>query len=167
MNYNKNYIGGIIMENITFFEVILQPKGNVFAFPIIMIIFVFIVMLVITWLMVGTIFTTKNTSISIKDGEVIINSFLYGRKILINNILTNEIKTINLKQDEEYRISAKTNGISLPNYKSGWMRLKNGKRALVFLTNEEKVLLMPTKDFIILFSMEKAEEFINKIKGIK
>jgi hypothetical protein len=155
------------MENITFFEVIPQPKGNIFAFPIIMIIFVFIVMLFITWLMVGTIFTTKNTSISIKDGEVIINSFLYGRKITIENILINEIKTINLNQDKEYSISVKTNGISLPNYKFGWMRLKNGKKALVYLTNEEKVLLMPTKDFIILFSMEKTEEFINKIKEIK
>jgi hypothetical protein len=154
------------MENITFFEVIPQPKGNVFAFPIIMIIFVFITMLVITWLMVGTIFTTKNTSISIKDGEVVINSFLYGRKIPIENILINEIKTINLKQDEEYGISVRTNGISLPSYKSGWMRLKNGERALVYLTNEEKVLLMPTKDFVILFSMEKMEEFINKINEI-
>jgi hypothetical protein len=154
------------VENITFFEVITLPKGNVFAFPIIMIIFVFIMMLVITWLMVGTIFTTKNTSISIKDGEVVINSFLYGRKIPIENILINEIKTINLNQDEEYGISVRTNGIGLPNYKSGWMRLKNGKKALVYLTNEEKVLLMPTKDFVILFSMEKTEEFINKIKGI-
>jgi len=155
------------MENITFFEVIPQPKGNVFAFPIIMIIFVSIVMLFITWLMVGTIFATKNTSISIKDGEVAINSFLYGRKIPIENILINEIKTINLNQDKEYGISVRTNGINLPNYKSGWMRLKNGKKALVYLTNEEKVLFMPTKDFVILFSMEKTDEFINKINEIR
>jgi hypothetical protein len=155
------------MENITFFEVIPQPKGNIFAFPIIMILFVFIVMSIITWLMLGTIFTTKNTSISIKDGEVIINSFLYKRKIPIENILINEIETINLNQDEEYRISTRINGIGLRNFKSGWMRLKNGKRALVYLTNEEKVLLMPTKDFIVLFSMEKTEEFVNKIKAIK
>ena len=155
------------MENITFFEVIPKPTGNIFAFPIIMIIFVFIVMLVITWLMIGTIFTTKNTSISIKDDEVIINSFIYGRKIPIENILINEIKTINLNQDEEYSISARTNGISLPNYKFGWMRLKNGKKALVYLTNKEKVLLIPTKDFVILFSMKRTEEFINKIEGKK
>jgi len=155
------------MENITFFEVIPQPKGNVYAFPIIMIIFIFITMLVVTWLMIGIIITTKNTSISIKNGEVVINSFLYGRKIPIENVLINEIKTINLNQDEEYGISVRTNGIGLPNYKSGWMRLKNGKRALVYLTNKEKVLLMPTKDFVILFSMEKTEEFISKIKEIK
>ena len=154
------------MENITFFELIPPPKGNVFAFPIIMIIFVFITMLVITWLMVGTIFTTKNTSISIKDGEVVINSFLYGRKIPIENILINEIKIINLNQNEEYGISGRTNGISLPNYKSGWIRIKNGKRALIYLTNKEKVLLLPTKDFVILFSMEKTEKFINRIKKI-
>jgi len=107
----------------------------------------------------------KNTSISIKDNEVVINSFLYGRKIPIENIMINEIKTINLNKDEEYDISVRTNGTSLPNYKSGWMKLKNGKKALVYLTNKNRVLLMPTKDFVILFSMEKTDEFINKIKG--
>jgi hypothetical protein len=152
------------MGNTTFFEVIIQPRGNVYAFPIIMIVFVFITMLVVTWLMVGIIFTIKNTSISIKDGEVVINSFLYGRKIPKENISINEIRIINLNQYEEYTTSARTNGINLPNFKSGWMWLKSGKRALVYLTNKEKVLSMPTKNFIILFSMEKTEEFINKLK---
>jgi len=155
------------MENTIFFEAMTQPKGNIYAFPIIIILVVFIAMLVVTWLMVGTFFSIKNTSISIKDGEVVINSFLYGRKIPIENILVNEIETINLNKDVEYDISVRTNGTSLPNYKSGWMKLKNEKKALVYLTNKEKVLLMPTKDFVILFSMEKTDEFINKIKGIK
>jgi hypothetical protein len=122
-------------------------------------------MLVVTWLMFGVIFSSKNTSISIKDNEVVINSFLYGRKIPIENISINEIQTINLNQDEEYVIAARTNGTSLPNFKSGWMRLKNGEKALVFLTDIENVLLMPTKDFVVLFSMERTEEFINKLKG--
>ena len=52
MCFFDNDFGGKIMENITFFEVIPQPKGNVYAFPIIMIIFVFITMLFVTWLMV-------------------------------------------------------------------------------------------------------------------
>jgi hypothetical protein len=152
------------MGNILFLETITQPKGNVYVFPVIVIIFIFIVMLVITWLMVGTIFSSKNTSISIKDGEVVINSFLYGRKIPIENILVNEIQAINLNQNEEYNISVRTNGTSMPNFKSGWMRLKNGKKALVFLTNVENALLMPTKDFVLLFSMERTNEFINKLK---
>jgi hypothetical protein len=151
------------MENTVFWETIIQPKGNIYIFPIVMIIFMIIMTLGIIGLMVGVISTSKNTSISIKNNEIIINSFMYGRKIPIENIFVNEIKRINLN-DSEYNIRIRTNGISLPYLKCGWMRLKNQQKALVYITDKENVLLMPTKDFVVLFSMEKIDEFINKLK---
>ena len=153
------------MENTVFWETIIQPKGNIYIFPIVMIIFMIIMSLGVIGLMVGVISASKNTSISIKDNEVIINSFMYGRKIPIENILVNEIQRINLN-DSEYNIRIRTNGISLPYLKSGWMRLRNQKKALVYITNTENVLLIPTKDFVVLFSIEKTDEFINKLKKI-
>ena len=148
------------MENIIFFESITQPKGFLNLLPIIIVV---LVMLLVLGLLIGIIFSIKHTSISIKDEDIIIKSFLYGRKIPIEDVSINEIRTINLKRNNEYDISFKTNGIGLPNFYSGWMRLNNSKKALVFLTNKENVLLMPTKNFVVLFSMEKTEEFKNKI----
>ena len=66
------------MKNAVFWETIIQPKDNIYIFPIVII-------------------------ISIKDNEIIIDSFMYGRKISINNILVNEIQRINLN-DPEYNI---------------------------------------------------------------
>jgi len=123
--------------------------------------------MVLIGLIIGFIFSMKHTSISIKNNEVIIKTFLYGRTIPISEILINEIRTINLNQNNDYNISIRTNGIGLPNLYLGWMKLKNGKKALVYLTDKENVLLMPTKDFIILFSMQRTEEFIKKINDIK
>ena len=151
------------MENTAFFETIIQPKGNIYFLPIFMIILMVIVTVGLIGLMVGVISASKNTSISIKDNEIIINSFMYGRKIPIENILIDEIKRINLN-DSEYNIRRRTNGISLTYFKSGWMRLINREKALVYITNTENVLFMPTKDFVVLFSMEKIDEFINKLK---
>jgi hypothetical protein len=152
------------MENIIFFETMAQPKGFLNYLPII--IFIVLILALIS-LIIGFLFSMKHTSISIKNDEVIIKTFLYGRKIPVNDILINEIRVINLKQNDEYNISIRTNGIGLPNFHLGWMRLKNKEKALVFLTTRENVLLMPTKNFIVLFSMEKTEEFISKIKGIR
>ena len=148
-----------------FFQTITQPKGNVYAFPVSMIIFMFIVMLLVTWLMAGIISATKNTSISIKDGEVVINSFIYGRKIPIENIMVNEVKPINLNVDKEFNVSIRTNGIGMSNFLSGWAQLNNGSKALVFLTDRDNVLFVPTKDFILLFSMVNHNEFIQQIKN--
>ena len=151
------------MEETLFLETIIQPKGSVYILPVVII----LIILAALGLMAGIFSSIKNTGISIKDREVVIKSFPYGRKIPIENILVNELEKIDLNQNKEYNISVRTNGVGLPNFHSGWMRLKNKEKALVFLTNKENVLLMPTKDFIVLFSMEKADEFINTIREIK
>ena len=152
------------MENIIFIETIAQPKGFLNVLPIIIFI---VLIIVLIGLIIGFIFSMKYTNILIKNNDVIIKAFLYGRKISIDDIFINEIQTINLNQNNEYNISFRTNGIGLPNFHFGWMKLKNGKKALVFLTNRENVLLMPTKNFVVLFSMQKTEEFIQKITEIK
>ena len=46
------------------------------------------------------------------------------------------------------------------------MRLRNQKKVLVYITNTENVLLIPTKGFVVLFSMERIDEFMNKLKEI-
>jgi hypothetical protein len=155
------------MNESVFFETIIQPKGNIYIFPIIMSVFIIIVAVVTAGLMAGVISASKNTSISISGNEIIINSFIYGRKIPIENVLLDGIQKINLKDNKEFDISIKTNGVNVPNFSSGWMRLKNKEKALVFITDKENVLMIPTKDFKILFSMKKTDEFMNKIRAIK
>jgi len=81
-------------------------------------------------------------------------------------VIVNEIKTVNLNENREYHISLRKNGIGLPKFLSGWMKLSNGNKALVYLTDRNNVLVIPTKDYVLMFSMEKGNEFIEKIKNI-
>ena len=131
------------MDNVIFFEIITQPKIllNIISFIIILLV-----------IFIGIIFVIKNTSISINEKYIIIKSFPYGKIISMNDVILNETKEINLKQIKDFNVRIRTKGISIPNFLSGWMRLYNGQKALVYLTNREKALLIPTNDFIILFS---------------
>jgi len=148
------------MDNVAFFETITQPRSVLSIVPIL------IIMLVLFGLFIGIIFAIKNTSISISGKDIVISSFLYGRKIPISDVLLSQAQTINLIQNNDFNVRIRTNGIGLPNFLSGWMRLNNGQRALAFLTNRENVLLLPTADFVLLFSMERTEEFIKKLNEI-
>jgi hypothetical protein len=150
--------GGAAMEN-TVYSMI-QPKGNVYILPVIIIIFLLVLMVA----MVGTLISIKRTAISIGAGEIVIDSFPYGRKIPAENILAHEVKAVNLNETKEYDIAVRLNGIGLPNFYSGWMKLNNGKKALTFITDKNSVLLMPTKDYVVLFTMDKIEEFISGLK---
>jgi hypothetical protein len=149
------------MDNVAFFETITQPRSVLSVVPIL------IIMLVLFGLFIGIIFAIKNTSISISGKDIVISSFLYGRKISISDVLLSQAQTINLIQNNDFNVRIRTNDIGLPNFLSGWMRLNNGQRALAFLTNRENVLLLPTADFVLLFSMERTEEFIKKLNEIK
>ncbi|MDR0382934.1 MAG: PH domain-containing protein [Spirochaetaceae bacterium] len=145
------------MEKTTYFWTITQPKGNAYVMSVLF--------LLIGGITVGIIFAMKGTTIAIKDGEVVIKTFLYGKKIPIENIDVDGIRAVNLNLDKEYNVSIRTNGIGLPNFLSGWAKLNNGNKALVYLTDRNNVLLMPTKKYTLLFSMETPDEFIEKIKS--
>ena len=152
------------MDNVIFMESITQPKG-IFNHLSLMTLVIIVVGLIV--LFFGIFYSMRNTNLSLTDKEVIIKSMFYGRKIPLENILIDEIKSINLTENVEYKISIRTNGIGLPGFRLGWMRLKNGQKALVYLTDVNNVLLLPTKDFVVLFSMNNIEEFIGKISRIK
>jgi hypothetical protein len=47
------------------------------------------------------------------------------------------------------------------------MRLKNGKKVLTFITDKNSVALIPTTGYLLLFSMNNIDEFINKINELK
>ncbi|MDR2798923.1 MAG: PH domain-containing protein [Treponema sp.] len=155
------------MDNILYFTTITQQKGGTFNVSIIIVILAFVVIVPLIILTCSIINSMKNTSLTLTENEIIIKSIFYGRKIPLKNILIDGIKQINIEENKEYDISIRTNGISVPYFKSGWMRLENGKKALTFITNKTNVVLIPTKDYLILFSMDKIDKFIEKIKEIR
>ena len=160
MRYNK------IMGTIVYFNSLIQPKEETGIIPIFMIGIILIILIPLIILTVGIISSIKNTTLTLTEKEIIIKSTFYGRKIPLENIMIDGIKGISLDENTEYNVSIRTNGISIPQYKSGWMRLKNGEKALIFITDKNNVVLIPTEDYSILFSMNNIDEFIKKIKEV-
>ena len=154
------------MDNILYLNTLIQPKEGIGFISILMIGIMLIIIIPLIILTFGIISSMRNTTISLTENELIIKSMFYGRKIPLENIMINGIKKINLEEDTEYNISIRTNGTSIPGFKSGWMRLKNGEKALTFITDKNNVVLIPVKDYLLLFSMDNIDDFINKIKEI-
>ena len=60
------------------------------------------------------------------------------------------------------RTSARTNGIGLPNYQAGWFRLNNREKALVFVTDWSRSVIVPTtEDYTLLANPEDPDGFIS------
>jgi hypothetical protein len=85
---------------------------------------------------------------------------LYGRSILWEDINREGIKVLNLNIDTDYQLERRTNGAGMPGFASGWFRLANNEKALVFVTDRNRVVYIPTRqDYSVLLSVSEAEKF--------
>jgi hypothetical protein len=155
------------MDTIVYISSLIQPKEGAGFVPILMVVLMLVIIIPLVILTFGIISSIKNTTLTLTEKELIIKSALYGRKIPLENIMVDGIKGISLDENTDYNLSIRTNGTALPQFKSGWFRLKNREKALVFVTDKNNVVLIPTKDYLLLFSMNNIDEFINKIKALK
>ncbi len=58
----------------------------------------------------------------------------------------------------------RTNGAGLPGYQAGWFRLQSGEKALVFVTDLERVVYVPTNEgYSLLLSVEEPDEFLDAL----
>jgi hypothetical protein len=73
----------------------------------------------------------KNTPIIITNEKLTIKLLFYGKTISLDKINVNGLRQLNLHSDQEYNIKIRSNGIGLPNFYVGWMRLNNGNKSLV------------------------------------
>jgi hypothetical protein len=138
------------LENYT--HAFIAPKLTAFIVPVLF------VCLMAVMLVAGVVVlhNMKNMGISVGNGFLTVNSLFYGRKIPLGEIDPNGVKSLNLRDErnKDYRAKLRTNGIGLPGYLVGWMRLHNGHKALVYITDKTNVALIPTANFDVLVSTD-------------
>ena len=61
----------------------------------------------------------------------------------------------------------RTMGTGLPGYQAGWYRLKNGERALLYLTDRSRAVYVPTTaGYSVLLSPAEPDAFMSAIRSI-
>jgi len=140
----------------------IQPSSNTVLY---MVIPLCILLLAVMVLLVACYISSKRASFTINNGTLEISATLYGRKIPLSDIRKEDVARINPGEDAGLQTRWRTNGIGLPGYSEGWFRLKNGKKALLFVTDKNRSVLVPTKkDFVLILSPADPDEFIRAIR---
>jgi crotonobetainyl-CoA:carnitine CoA-transferase CaiB-like acyl-CoA transferase len=61
----------------------------------------------------------------------------------------------------------RTNGVGLPGYRAGWFRLRNGEKALAFVTDVHRVTYLRTTDgYSVLLSVEQPQQFASALQAL-
>ena len=110
-------------------------------------------------------YSSRNSRIELTDEYIKIVGDFWGRKIPINQLNASNAKIINLSLDTQYLPKRRTFGTGIPGYASGWFRLQNKEKALVYLTKRNEVVYVDTNDnYSLLLSLDNPEKFIEALQ---
>jgi hypothetical protein len=73
---------------------------------------------------------------------------------------------IDLRGEPSLQPTSRRMGTGLPGFAAGWFRLRNGEKALVYLTDRTRVLHIPTRNgYSLLLSPQRADEMLAELHG--
>jgi len=112
-------------------------------------------------------YSSRNVKFEVSTEGLRIKGDIYGRTIPTRALVADKAKVLDLSREKEYQLSWRTNGAGLPGYKSGWFRLKNGEKGLVFVTDTRQVVYLPTREgYSVLLSVARPSDFIQALKQV-
>jgi hypothetical protein len=95
-----------------------------------------------------------------------IAALAYGRTIPARDLDISHAEAMDLDANPDYQLVRRTFGTGMPGYQAGWFRMANGNKALVFLTDKQRVVRIPTRqDYTLLLSVDNPQEFVRVLKA--
>jgi hypothetical protein len=125
-----------------------------------------ILMIALAALFIYLAMATRNVSFEVSGEKLKITGDLYGRAIPISTLKLEEMRAMNLKHEHEYRPRWRTNGVGMPGYLSGWFKLRNGNKALLFVTDQSRVVYIPTLNgYTLIVSTQRPDAFMDALRA--
>ncbi len=92
---------------------------------------------------------------------------LYGRLVPRQQLRLDGARRIDLAREEELRPRSRRMGTALPGYQAGWFRLRNGEKALLYLTDRSRAVYIPTTaGYSLLLSPADPEGFLSRLRAV-
>ena len=110
---------------------------------------------------------SRNARFEVSPDGLRLRGDLYGRTIPAGQIHASAARRIDLAAEPALAPRSRTMGTGLPGYQSGWFRLRNGERALLYLTDRTRAVYVPTTaGYSLLLSPAEPDKFIATLQAV-
>lgn len=128
---------------------------------------IFALMLVLTGLFAYLLWSPSHVRFELSPSGLSVRGDLFGRMIPGTALLADQARTLDFAATPEYRPRVRTLGTAVPGYRSGWFRLHNGEKALLFLTDTDHVVYVPTRDgYALMLSVADPPGFLAALSRV-
>ena len=132
--------------------------------PLWMFVPIVLIVLGVIALLAVSIAGSRTSTFTVSSDGLRIRGDLYGRTIPLDQLQAHAARRVDLRTVTELRPTLRTWGTGLPGYQSGWFRLANGERALLYLTDRSKAVHIPTtQGYGLLLSPNDPDAFVSAL----
>jgi len=103
----------------------------------------------------------------VSPGGLRLRGDLFGRFIPAERLRIDAARRVDFGDAPDLAPRWKSLGTGLPGYQAGWYRLRNGEKALVYLTDESRAVYVPTTEgYGVLLSPADPDRFVEAIHAM-
>jgi hypothetical protein len=162
-----------------FLAALRQPAETAVSFPIaagapplssplswLLLLLCVVLPLAVAALLAYVAYSTRAVRIEVSDHALRIRGDLFGRTIPRGSLRVVDARIVDLKSERAYAPMLRTCGVGLPGYSSGWFRLKDRSRGLLFVTDPRRAVVLPTTDgYTLLISPADPEGLLAALEA--
>lgn len=110
--------------------------------------------------------SSRHATFELSNAGLRLRGDFYGRTIPLVQLKPSEAAIVDIAEGP-YRPTVRTNGIAVPGYRSGWFRLRNGRKALLYVTSPGRAVLVPTtENYDVLLSVVDPNRFVASLRAL-
>lgn len=110
---------------------------------------------------------SRTARFEVSDAGLRLRGDYYGRLIPLDQLRPREARRVDLSSDASLRPARRTRGSSVPGYRSGWFKLEGGERALLYLTDVQRAVYVPTTEgYGVLLSPSDPDAFVAALRAL-
>jgi hypothetical protein len=122
---------------------------------------------IVTAVLGASLIGMKSARFEVSPAGLRLRGDLYGRTIPAAELLGGAARRVSVDAPSEYQPRRRTIGTGIPGYRAGWFRLRNGEKALLYLTDPTKAVYVPTRaGYAVVVSPVDPDSFIDAIRSV-
>ena len=119
------------------------------------------VMVMVGGIVGASIAGARGSTFEVSNEGLRIRGDWYGRLIPASHLVPGTASRVDFAHSPELTPRRRTMGTGLPGYQAGWFRLRNGDRALLYLTDRSKAVYVRTTDgYGVMLSPSEPDNFL-------
>ena len=126
-----------------------------------------VVSLVVIYVLGSALTSARGATFDVSADGLRLRGDLYGRLIPAAELRVAEARRVDFERQPELAPRRRTMGTGLPGYQAGWFRLRNGEKALLYLTDRSRAVYVPTSaGYSVLVSPTEPDRFLAALTAI-